>query len=177
MRKNAIAFFILGITMAPQIIFDFNTDANIQNWRVVDDGVMGGKSLGNFRLDASGHGVFEGEISLENNGGFSSVRYGFEKMAVQGHTKVRIKLKGDGKTYQFRIKENRRDYYSYIMPFQTSGDWQEIEIPLEDMYPSFRGRKLNQPNFSGAHLEEITFLIGNKKKETFKLLIDIIELR
>ena len=88
MRKNAIAFFILGVTMAPQIIFDFNTDANIQNWRVVDDGVMGGKSLGNFRLDASGHGVFEGEISLENNGGFSSVRYGFEKMAVQGHTKV-----------------------------------------------------------------------------------------
>jgi hypothetical protein len=43
------------------------------------------------------------------------------------------------------------------------------------MYPSFRGRKLNQPNFSKDSIEEI-LLIGNKKKEEFKLLIDKIEL-
>jgi hypothetical protein len=58
------------------------------------------------------------------------------------------------------------------MPFLTSGEWQEIKIPLKEMYPSFRGRRLNQPNFSTHYMEEIAFLIGNKKEENFELLID-----
>jgi hypothetical protein len=58
----------------------------------------------------------------------------------------------------------------------TSGEWQEIVIPLEDMYPSFRGRRLSKPNFSSDYIEEVTFLIGNKKDESFKLFIDKIVL-
>lgn len=69
------------------------------------------------------------------------------------------------------------NYYSYISTFSTSGEWQEIEIHLKDMYPSFRGRKLEQANFSADYIEEIAFLIGNKKPEKFKLLIDKIELK
>jgi hypothetical protein len=40
---------------------------------------------------------------------------------------------------------------------QPLGDWQEIEVSLKDMYPSFRGRKLDLPNFSKNHIEEIVF--------------------
>ena len=56
------------------------------------------------------------------------------------------------------------------------GDWEIIEIPLKDFYPSFRGRKLNFHNFSSKNIEEIGFLIGNKVNENFKLAIDKIEL-
>ena len=164
-------------SMPSQVIFDFNKSAEIQNWLIVDDVVMGGKSSGTFNLNADGFGVFEGNISLDNNGGFSSVRYRFEKTLVKEYSTVHIKLRGDGKKYQFRIKAKSGDYYSYISPFQTTGEWQEIEIPLKDMYPSFRGRKLDQPNFSDDYIEEITFLIGNKKEEDFQLLIAKIELR
>jgi NADH dehydrogenase [ubiquinone] 1 alpha subcomplex assembly factor 1 len=163
--------------MASQIIFDFNKTSNIKNWIVIDDVVMGGKSSGSFNLNSDGYGVFVGDISLENNGGFSSVRYRFEKILINKSTKISIRIKGDGKKYQFRIKSNSGDYYSYISPFSTTGEWQEIEIPLKDMYPSFRGRKLDQPNFSNDAIEEITFLIGNKNKEKFLLLIDKIELK
>ena len=163
--------------MASKVIFDFTKKSDIKDWVIVDDVVMGGRSSGNFALNADGFGVFEGTISLENNGGFSSVRYGFSRIQVKEFTKAVLKLKGDGKEYQFRIKTNSRDYYSYIATFKTSGEWQEIEIHLKDMYPSFRGRKLDQPNFSDNHIEEITFLVGNKKNEQFKLLIDKIELR
>lgn len=175
--KYLISVIILFSSTASQIIFDFNKKSNITNWVIVDDVVMGGKSSGTFKLNAEGHGVFEGEISLENYGGFSSVRYRFEKIVVKEYTKIVIKLRGDGKQYQFRIKSNTGDYYSYIAPFLTSGAWQEIEIPLKDMYPSFRGRKLDQPNFSNDYIEEITFLIGNKKQEKFKLMIDKIALK
>ena len=104
------------------------------------------------------------------------MRYRFLKRTIKGDTQVKITLRGDGKKYQFRVKSNAGDYYSYIAPFLTSGEWQEIVIPLRDMYPSFRGRRLNQPNFSNDSIEELTFLIGNKKSERFKLLIDKIVL-
>ena len=163
--------------MASHIIFDFNKNSDIENWIIVDDIVMGGKSSGTFKLSAEGHGVFEGAISLENNGGFSSVRYRFEKTLIEESTKIIVKLRGDGKKYQFRIKTNSGDYYSYISPFSTTGEWQEIQILLKEMYPSFRGRRLDQPNFSNDYIEEITFLIGNKNQEIFKLMIDKIELK
>ncbi|MEM6842201.1 MAG: CIA30 family protein [Bacteroidota bacterium] len=162
--------------MRSLIIFDFTTNANIKNWQVVDDVVMGGVSLGTFTVSEEGYGFFSGKVSLENNGGFSSVRYRCGKLPVESRAHVRIKLRGDGKKYQFRIKASTEDYYSYVASFMTSGEWEEITIPLADMYPSFRGRRLDQPNFSQDQIEEIRFLISNKKEEKFKLLIDKIVL-
>ncbi len=175
--KYLFYIVILLTSMNSLTIFDFSTKSDIQDWRIVDDVVMGGRSSSSITLNTDGFGVFKGYVSLENNGGFSSVRYQFEKTEVKRFTKIILKLKGDGKKYQFRVKSNSTDYYSYIMPFSTSGELQEVEITLRDMYPSFRGRKLDQPNFSANHIEEITFLIGNKKAEEFKLLIDKIELK
>ncbi|WNH09583.1 CIA30 family protein [Thalassobellus suaedae] len=158
------------------MIFDFNKDADIQDWNVVDDVVMGGISSSEFKLNADGFGVFEGHVSLENNGGFSSVQYQFEKTEVAKYRSIKIRLKGDGKNYQFRVKDNTRNYYSYITTFSTTNEWQVVEIALKDMYPSFRGKRLNTPNFSHDFIEQITFLISNKKNEDFKLIIDTIEL-
>jgi len=62
----------------PFVLFDFTKESNIQNWSVVNDGVMGGLSKGNFSVNDKGDGFFTGHVSLENNGGFSSVRYNFE---------------------------------------------------------------------------------------------------
>ena len=158
-------------------IFNFNKKSNIYSWRIVDDVVMGGKSSSTITINEEGHGVFSGNVSLENYGGFSSVRHIFEPISVTKTNKISLKIKGDGKDYQLRIKDNSRNYYSYIKTFSTTGDWQEIEVSLNDMYPSFRGRKLNSPNFSHKTLEEITFLIANKKNENFQLIIDKIELK
>ena len=158
-------------------IYDFSKNATANDWKIVDDVVMGGASNGIFLIDNEGHGVFEGRISLENNGGFSSVRYSFEKVEVSRSSVVIIRLKGDGKDYQFRIKNKKSDSHSYIAAFQTSRDWQTVEVKLSELYPSFRGRKLDMPNFEANSFEEITFLIGNKKAESFKLVLDKIELK
>lgn len=175
--KYLIFSMILFSSLTTQILFDFKKNSDLKNWVIVDDGVMGGKSSGTFKLNTDGHAVFEGSISLENYGGFSSVRYTSSRVFIKESTKVILKLKGDGKKYQFRIKSNSEDYYSYISTFSTSGEWEEIEILLKDMYPSFRGRKLDQANFSNDYIEEIAFLIANKRQENFKLLIDKIELK
>ena len=163
--------------MPTQIIYDFNKTSNIKNWVVVDDIVMGGKSIGLFKLNNEGNGLFKGNISLENNGGFSSVKYKFSKIYIENATVIILRIKGDGKNYQFRLKANYGDKHSYITKFSTTSEWQDIEIPLQNMYPSFRGKKLDIPNFSKESIEEIAFLIANKSAESFELAINKIELK
>jgi len=157
-------------------LFDFNKKANIDSWRVVNDGVMGGLSQAKFSLNSEGHGFFRGKVSLDNNGGFSSVRYRFETRNTSEFSKIQIRLKGDGKPYQFRVKADASQRYSYIANIETSGTWETLTINFADMYPAFRGRLLDLPNYSGKEMTEIAFLIGNKKEEAFALEIDYIEL-
>lgn len=158
-------------------LFNFDSKSDITNWNIVDDVVMGGSSSGTFSLSGSGTGIFKGKVSLENNGGFSMVQYRFKTLQVENFSKVTIRLKGDGKLYQFRIKTNESDYYSYVSTFNTSGEWETITIPFANMYPAFRGRKLDAENYRGKKMEVIAFLIGNKKAESFHLEIKDIELK
>lgn len=159
------------------LIFDFNKASTISDWKLVNDVVMGGRSTSQFYQDEKRNGVFTGKVSLENNGGFSFLRYRFNKKNIEGFKKVIIKLKGDGKKYQFRAKSNKYSQESYIKVFETTGEWQTIEILLSELQPTYRGQKLNIPNFSSNKLEEIGFLIGNKKNESFKLVLSKIVLK
>ncbi len=157
-------------------LFNFEKNSDLSNWYVVDDVVMGGRSDGNLKINEEGFGVFYGDVSLENNGGFSSIRYRFEQQDVGDFKHCKIRLKGDGKRYQFRVKTSPYDRHSYIHYFETSGDWETVKIPLAAMYPTFRGRRLDMPNYPVEQLEEISFLIANKQAESFKLLFDWIAL-
>ena len=159
------------------ILFDFKKGDEVGNWTVVNDVVMGGRSEADFAVNSEGNGVFSGQVSLENNGGFSSVRYRFESLDVIKYKKVILKLKGDGKAYQFRVKSDLNNAHSYVKDFQTSGEWEYIEIDFKDMHSRFRGRVLNMPNYLGESMCEIAFLIANKKVEAFRLEIDCISLK
>jgi len=164
------------MTQNKNVIFNFNKNASLQNWETLDDVVMGGRSQGNISLSAEGYGKFSGQVSLENNGGFSSVRYNPSDLMVNPQDQITIRLKGDGKRYHFRVKHDKQAYASYITYFETTGDWEEISILLSDLYPTFRGKNLDQPNFNHHTIQQLGFLIANKKAQHFELLIDKIEL-
>lgn len=157
-------------------IYNFGEDADLSKWTVVNDGVMGGVSSGRIYVNDEGHGVFEGTIRLDYNGGFSSIRLPLDEIEMNGFSKVKIHLKGDGKRYQMRVKSNQSDYQSYITYFETTGKWEEIEIELGKMYASYRGRRLNIPNYPYKKMEEFGILYGDKKEESFRLEIDHIVL-
>ena len=159
------------------ILFDFNRGSEINNWKVVNDVVMGGRSEAKFAVNSEGNGVFSGQVSLENNGGFSSVRFRLESLDVIKYKKVVLKLRGDGKDYQFRLKSDLGNAHSYVKDFKTSGEWETLEIDFKEMHPRFRGRKLNMSNFAGKAMTEIAFLIANKKAEAFRIEIDEISLK
>lgn len=104
---------------------------------------MGGQSISKIHINEADQGVFKGTVSLENNGRFSSVRFRFNQKNIEGFKKVKLRLKGDGKRYQFRAKTNKEDWQAYISYFETTKEWQTIEIMFSALFPTFRGRKLN----------------------------------
>ena len=174
-----LTHLILMVSIAlsnSMVIFDFKKESDISDWQIVNDVVMGGRSSSKFYLNDEGNGVFRGNVSLENNGGFSSLRHRFNQKKISGFKKFTIRLKGDGKRYQFRAKTNKNDQQAYVFYFETTGEWQTIEIKLSALEPTFRGRKLNMPNFPAEELEEVGFMIGNKVTENFELVIDKIVL-
>ncbi|HYQ57366.1 MAG TPA: CIA30 family protein [Draconibacterium sp.] len=171
-----VLIVIAFLQMNTIVLYDFKKNAMLDGWYTVNDGVMGGRSISTFKLNEQGHALFSGLVSLENNGGFSSVHYRFPAVETTGYQFLVLRVKGDGKRYQVRIKDRAGDNYSYIAYFSTNGDWQDIKVPLHDMYPSFRGRTLDLPNFKGGKIQEFALLIGNKKEEAFSIEIDKIQL-
>lgn len=161
----------------PVSLYVFDEFAVRATWHVVDDIVMGGHSEGHFAITPERHGRFYGDVSLRDGGGFSSVRHPFEE-AVDCITRQRafLRVRGDGSDYQFRIKADAEDDFSYVYPFTTSGEWEIIEVPLAEMHPVRRGERLARPDFPGERIAEISFLIANGREQAFQLLIDRIEL-
>ncbi len=176
MLQHNFSLLIIALLMNKLLIFDFSTAENWSGWEVENDVVMGGKSNSTLEKSDEGNAIFKGEVSLENDGGFASIQYHFPTRNIEGYTKALISLKGDGKSYQFRMKSDLEEKASYIYTFETTGEWQTVEVPLKDMVPVFRGNKLDLPNFSAETLQEVRFLIANKRAEEFKLEVSKIEL-
>lgn len=154
-------------------IFDFTQQSSSKGWYVVNDGVMGGLSKGQFSI-VNDLAIFKGKVSTDNNGGFTMIQNQFKPLVTENFSGLVIKLKGDGKEYQFRVKSDRYQQYSYVYQFSTSGQWEEISIPFSSLVPRFRGRSVDLPNFDGSKIEEVAFLIGNKRDEPFELIISKI---
>lgn len=176
--KRFIILMLMGILYqdTSPVLFNGADTNSFYNWFVVDDGVMGGLSQGSLTLNDAGNIQYTGTVRLENNGGFSSIRHTFKTKEVSKYKFMVLIIKGDSKNYQFRIKSDTSQRFSYITGFETSGSWETIKLRLDRFYPSFRGTTLNQHNYPGKVMEEIAILIGNKQKQSFSLEIEKIYL-
>ena len=159
--------------MAIMAMVSINMD--IGPWRSINDGVMGGLSAGGMSQSAEGL-KFSGNISLENNGGFSSVRRPVDQ-DLSSATGVRIQVRGDGREYQFRIRQDAGfDGVSWSAAFSSSAEWRQIDIPMEQFKPVFRGRPVPKAGpVIPAGVRQIGFLLADKTAGHFELEIRSIE--
>ncbi len=181
--KLLLAFLFLyfnlnNIMAQPTTLENFDLKSQL-SWRIINDGVMGGISNSQMKILSNGKGQFSGSVSLENNGGFASTRGILTHKLTKSFTKVKIRVKGDGKKYSFRIRTT--DNFagvSYKMDFMTKdAEWEEIILPLADFIPTWRGRQLrNIPPIASLNIQQIGFLISDKQAGAFSLLIEEIQL-
>ena len=159
-------------------LFDFEASADLENWLVVDDGVMGGRSRGEIIPGAKGTALFQGTLSLENNGGFSSVRTVLLSVNLSGYDAIETRVRGDGRTYQFRVRiDERFDGIAYRYDFDTPIDeWITVRLPLREFVPVFRGRVLaDAPPLAAGQIRQIGFLLADGQNGPFRLEIDWIK--
>ena len=145
-------------------------------WQNVNDNVMGGVSQGQMSFTAQGTGLFRGTLSLENNGGFSSVRRDASDYDFSGVSRIVTRVRGDGRRYQLRVHSRNDDSVIYRFEFETvEHKWQTVSVPLSGFEPVFRGRIVESaPPLSADVITQVGFLIADKKSGNFTLEIDWI---
>ena len=99
------------------IMENFDTN-NLLNWNIVNDTVMGGRSQATLKLVSDSYANFNGYLSLKNNGGFSSIR-AYYPPDLANVESILIKIRGDGRRYNFRIRGNASRWASYTHSFDT----------------------------------------------------------
>ncbi|MBO6513558.1 MAG: CIA30 family protein [Phycisphaerales bacterium] len=162
---------------AQPLSIDF--DEGLDSWRIVLDGVMGGRSTGRVRAGDPGTMVFTGDLSLENNGGFSQIRKNIQEGTLANQDGLEIKVLGDGRTYQFdiRVSNVRLMAGGFQTTFDTyPGEWKTIKLPFDDFRLYSFGRLVrNAPELDPALIESIGVTIADKKTGTFRIALDSIE--
>lgn len=176
-----LSFFIITqLMVAQQSEIDFGKYKDGKSWEITNDGVMGGLSKGDYRFTDDGV-VFDGTVSLENNGGFSSYKSSFAKMDLSSYTKVIIRYRSKEYTIGFTLEMDKRWYVPYykVSLKPTNWKWVEEEIAFSEFERFNIGRKKD-----GTPTQEelksilrIGFITDEKRAATFKIEIDYIKFK
>ena len=156
------------------MLIKFTDAEESQCWTTINDDVMGGISQSRFELSDSATGIFSGQLSLENNGGFASIRKRSDSFNLNDCSGVILRVKGDGRRYQFRVRtDDQYDGIAYRALFITDAkQWQTVTLNFESFCASFRGRSVPDAEvLSPQKIRQIGFLLADKQSGSFRLEI------
>jgi len=172
----ASALALCSVARAQSLNLEF--DAGVAGWRTVLDGVMGGRSTGRVTQPEAGILRFSGELSLENNGGFSQTQTTVAEASLKDAIGIEARVRGDGRTYQFdvRCSDVRMMAGSFQTQFETvAGEWVTLRLPFEQFRLYSFGRLVpNAPKLTPARVESIGVTLADKKSGAFQLDVDFI---
>lgn len=161
------------MAQAPQVpLFAFTSPDAGAAWQAVNDGVMGGVSDGRFRITERQTLEFYGTLSLENNGGFASVRSRPRALGLQTGDALVARVRGDGREYQLNLYTSERmRAFSYRAPLKTRpGEWIEVAIALDRFEATSFGRVLRGAGpVDPRNVTSIGFLLAEKAPGPFAL--------
>jgi len=159
----------------PHRLLDFDDPEEIDWFAPIDDAVMGGVSSSRLVQAAPGVAAFTGTVSLENNGGFASVRSRPRDWGMAGATALVLRLRGDGKTYRVNLRTpNTPSAFRFEAPLDLpAGAWHEVEVPIASLRAKAFGRPVplvGPPD--PARVRQVGFMISDGQAGPFRLEID-----
>jgi NADH dehydrogenase [ubiquinone] 1 alpha subcomplex assembly factor 1 len=159
-------------------LLDFAGPEAAQKWQAVNDGVMGGVSDGRFKITDEKTLKFFGTLSLENNGGFASVRTKPTDLDLKAGDTLVVRVKGDGREYMLNLYTNsRRRAFSYRAPLPTTKDeWAEVKVPLEHFIPTAFGRRVQGMGpVEPSQINGLGFMLADKKPGGFQMQVEWVK--
>ncbi len=154
-------------------LFDFETAGDTQ-WRIVNDGVMGGKSQG--FVDVTGGTLrFTGTL-VTDGGGFTSTRAD-RPMDLTGMTAIEMRVRGGGRTFELDVNDGSRRRFRQISrrgAFATSGEWQTVRVAFADLKTSIFGRTVQAEPLAPEDVRSLSLFIADGQDGPFELEVDWI---
>jgi len=157
--------------MSAPLLFDFSSASpdDPSEWRSVDDPVMGGVSESEFVATDDG-AAFTGTVSLEQGGGFASVRAPASERDLSGVAGLQVRLRGDGKRYWFTAYTQPGGSLSYRASLQPPSTWTTMAVHFDELTPYRRGTTVpDAPPFAPAQVRTLGFLIADGQDGPFRL--------
>ena len=90
-----------------RVLFAFDKAEAASQWQTINDGVMGGRSDGRYKMNKDDNMEFFGTLSLDNNGGFASVRCRGTKLGLAKGDSIVARVRGDG-SHRSGFSDRRR---------------------------------------------------------------------
>jgi NADH dehydrogenase [ubiquinone] 1 alpha subcomplex assembly factor 1 len=161
-----------------QPLFDFTGADAAKEWQTINDGVMGGVSEGKCKISDKKTLEFFGTLSLENNGGFASVRSKAKKLGLEKGDVILVRVRGDGREYSMNLHVPRPlTAFSYRATVQTKKEeWIEVKLPLDKFVATSFGRVVRDAGpVDPKEINGLGFLLGDKKAGPFKMEVEWIK--
>ena len=167
---------ILKADESLRYLYKFDQPDVVAEWTTVNDGVMGGISEGRFKITGDQTLDFSGKISLENNGGFASVRTRKAKLNLQSDDILVARVRGDGRQYAWNLYvPTWRIAFAWRAFFNTKkGEWVEIRTPLAAFRATSFGRKLKDRKLDPTKVNGLGIILADKQAGAFKLEVEWI---
>ena len=174
----ALLSFLPGIRSSTTLKeIDFGTSKGGQDWKVMNDGVMGGLSSGTASLNENSL-TLKGSISLANNGGFASIRSKWGIYDLSDYSAVTIRYRSLGQVVALSFETSRmwwRPYYLLDLA-PTDNYWKTVTIPIDlanqisIVQPT--GKQLSSKQLS--NILRVGFMTHEKKESPFEFEVDFI---
>lgn len=161
-----------------EILFSFENPDSTKTWNSVNDGVMGGRSKGGFKRVERKTLLFTGDLSLENGGGFASIRTDPRALNLGDASGIIVKARGDGRTYRVQLRTDDRMATSYRANLPTAeGGFSEVLIPFSDFQLQVFGNVIpgSEP-INPAAINSIGFSVADKKAGPFEFELESVKI-
>jgi len=152
-------------------LIDLGDPGESLRWIAVHDSVMGGRSRGHLEV-LDGMAVFSGQLSLENGGGFASVRTLPRDFGLAAATGLMLRVRGDGRTYRLRLRTDTSfDGVAWQYSFATTdGEWTTVVAPLQRFVPVWRGRPVTGHGpLDRGRVQQLGFMAAGGQAGEFRL--------
>ena len=172
--KVLMTLILLVNSPANTIDFGLNKQTN---WYSLNDGVMGGRSIGKLSFEEDVM-VFKGSVSFDNNGGFASVRSRYANRDLSEFKTVEIRYRSENQSIGYSLENHRAWWlpvYKAVLP-ATDMEWKTIKLDLRDFKEYRIGRKTGRTvgNQQLANVIRTGFITNDKKEGRFIFEVDYI---
>ena len=175
MLLKSLTLALLSLTVTSQTVYDFGEEDD-SRWLTIHDTVMGGKSNGKVSRTENNSLLFQGDLSLKNNGGFASFRSADRALNLPKSDGIEIKVFGDGRTYICSFEREGVNLFGggYWQEFETrDGAWTVIRLPWDKFEPySFGNKMKGKPALTADTAQSIGVYLYDKQAGPFRVEFD-----